>query len=263
MGTDKENGSVLLVTLIFLLLLSVIILSVMISTQSHSKIVSNEIDVIRAEGLAKSGANSALLFLSTEGNLGSLNPDSRSGAVPTKTYIYPDGQVDIYLEDERGKSDLNVGVEAELEKIISHYSQEDASILIARIKDFIDGDDTHHDGGSEVSSYEREKSPYRPKNKPFSNVEELSNVMGFEQIWKDIAPLVTVHSRSKNINFLFSSSQINLIFDRKVTEYRPPIDPVSSGIFTLKSIATTRAGTVYSDNRIVLLQPNNFTILDR
>ena len=120
-------------------------------------------------------------------------------------YVWPfgGGRVWVSIQDEDGKIDLNTAPDELLRGLfVSVGLDEDASAaLVDAIVDFRDEDDLRRLNGAEDRDYADAGLPYGAKDAPFEAVEELQQVLGMtRQIYKRVAPALTVHSGRRGID---------------------------------------------------------------
>ncbi len=94
------------------------------------------------------------------------------------------GDVRFTLQDEAGLIPVNLEHDGgRLEVLLKTAGIDDTrrSSLLARLRDYVDADDLHRLNGAERTHY-REKGLKGPANEPLFRPEELSKVMGWEQV---------------------------------------------------------------------------------
>jgi general secretion pathway protein K len=114
-----------------------------------------------------------------------------------------DGVVSVTVLDEAGKLDLNYAPDELLLNVLSEIGVggDEAANLADAIADWRDADDLKRLRGAEAAEYRRAGLSVVPTNAPFQAVSELRLVLGMTpEIYRRLAPLVTVHSRSSRIN---------------------------------------------------------------
>jgi len=89
---------------------------------------------------------------------------------------------------------------------------EDAASRVAdAIQDWRDPDSLRRPNGAEEGEYRQAGLPGRPANQPFQAVEELQLVLGMEaELYRRIAPMVTVFSRAPGVNPAVASRSVLL-----------------------------------------------------
>jgi len=104
----------------------------------------------------------------------------------------PGGQVEIRVDDEAGKINLNRAQEEILTQLFAAlgYKGDDLETIVASIQDWRDNDSLTRVKGAEGDYYRGLEPPYSPQNGPFDTVEELAWVRGVGQ-----SPLLSQLSR--------------------------------------------------------------------
>ena len=95
----------------------------------------------------------------------------------------PGGQVEIRVDDEAGKINLNRAQEQILTQLFAAlgYKGNDLEVIVASIQDWRDNDMLTRLHGAEGDYYRTLEPPYIPQNGPFATVEELAWVRGLGQ----------------------------------------------------------------------------------
>lgn len=108
------------------------------------------------------------------------------------TLELPGGQVEIRLDDEAGKINLNRAPEQMLTQLFAAlgYKGDVLEVIVASIQDWRDDDTLTRLHGAEGDYYRSLEPPYSPQNGPFATVEELAWVRGLRQ-----SPLLPQFSR--------------------------------------------------------------------
>jgi|WetSurMetagenome_2_1015567.scaffolds.fasta_scaffold241522_1 general secretion pathway protein K len=200
----REEGTVLLLVMLILTLISVMILSWAQEWRTELKLAGNFVQVQKARGLAEAGINYALGKLvsvkTTEMMIG--QPTAfKDVAVPTDlweadesphTLELPDGRVEIRIADEGGKINLNTAPEATLRSLLGSLKLTELQVrtMVDAILDWRSADGLARPYGAKSPYYLGLNPPYVAKNGPFETVEELAWVRGFED-----SPLVSRLSR--------------------------------------------------------------------
>jgi len=188
------------------------------------------------------------------------------------------GVLDVFIEEESGKLNLNVVAPPTGEYTDTYYARV-FSRLLKRLKlpadlidplaDWIDENEDPHRNGAERNWYSRQRPPYAPRNGPLQTLEELRLVKGFDgKTFEALRPFVTVYSdipgapaAPVNINTApaeviatlddaLSDELVKRITDRRKTEpFKSPADLVK--VAGLEQVATalqtriTTRGSVY------------------
>ncbi len=191
-------GLALVVVLWLLVVLGLVATGFATSTGTETKVTANELANGHAEALADAGLQRAVAALFD------LGPDT---PWPTEGTPVPvtlkGGTVALSVQDERGLISLNLTPEPILREILRNVVEDGktADRLTDAIVDWRDPDDDRHVNGGEAADYKRVGSAVRPSNAPFRTVAELRSVLGMDAATYDrLAPLVTVHSPSPNVD---------------------------------------------------------------
>jgi len=192
------SGIALVAVLWVILLLSVIAASFGLSTRTSIQLSNHVLHQARAAGLIEAAISRTIVELS--------KPDSsqiwtRDGGI--QTWAFGGAAILIAIQDARGLIDLNQGDKSSMKKLIEGFeiASEDAAKISDAIIDWRDSNKFAQLNGAEDSDYESAGLPYRSKDAPFDTVEELRLVLGVtHEVYQKLAPFVTVHSKSKNVN---------------------------------------------------------------
>jgi general secretion pathway protein K len=190
---------VLVVVLWLVALLSVIAASMAFSTRTETTLAQDLRDTAQARALAEAGVSRGILEL--------LNPDRlwRWRADGTVHALrFGGGTVQVALQDEGGKIDLNTAQRPLLDALLKAYGVEDAddrARLLDAIEDWRDPGSEMRLNGAEDADYEAAGRAYGAKDGVFNTVDELQQVLGFTpRLFKRIKPALTVHSRQPGVD---------------------------------------------------------------
>ena len=110
-------------------------------------------------------------------------PDGEEHDLPCKV-----GSIRVSVEDERGKLNLNKASRDQIYQVLTKLGVEDekASIIADSIEDWRDSDKLSHLNGAEEEYYSALPRPYSPPNGPFKSLGELLLVRGmtYELFWE-------------------------------------------------------------------------------
>jgi general secretion pathway protein K len=196
--TGNERGIALVVVLWTLALLGLIAASFLRDTRTETSLIRNLVENAKAEALADAGIQRAMLGL--------LDPDEETvwrANGSQYELVLGDGQVQITLQDEAGKIDLNRGVDDELRALLESAGVrgDEARGLVAAIADFRDRDDERRPGGAEDADYAAAGLRFGAKDAPFESVEELLQVLGMtRELYERVAPNITVYSGRRHVD---------------------------------------------------------------
>lgn len=99
---------------------------------------------------------------------------------------FPPGyEMRVRITDESGKLSLTATTEARWEYFfeVMGFEQNERSILIDSLLDWMDPDDEHRPHGAETEYYQQREPPYRAANRPLRDFEELRLIQGFETLF--------------------------------------------------------------------------------
>jgi general secretion pathway protein K len=190
-------------------LLAVIASSFIVERRADFLIVRNSLSMARAQAAADAGVQRALLdaFRTDQGD----KTWKRDGSAHDWSF---DGvPVRVGMSDESGKIDINSASDALLRGMLISVglNEDDATKLLDAILDWRDADTLVRPHGAEEAEYRAAGLTYRPANAPFQSIEELQLVLGMRpEIYRRIAPMITVFSRSPGINTTLASRDVLL-----------------------------------------------------
>jgi len=200
-----QRGFALLAVLWLVMLLALIAASFTKTARTQIDLGRNAVEKAKAQALADAGVNRAILGL--------LEPDPtarwRADGTP---YVLSlgSGEVRIAIQDEAGKIDLNVASDQLLQGLFTSIglASDEASALVDAIADFRDPDDLRRLNGAEDDDYRAAGLSWEAKDAPIEAIEELQQVFGMTpELYRRIAPLLTVHSWEDGIDPLVAPAQ--------------------------------------------------------
>lgn len=101
---------------------------------------------------------------------------------------FPPGiEVEVVVGDESGRIAINKASEERLTLLFEamDFEMTEAEVLSHSFLDWIDGDNDPHINGAEAEYYQQKEPPYRPANRPLTDLRELHYVNGFESLFFD------------------------------------------------------------------------------
>jgi general secretion pathway protein K len=202
----RQRGIALVVVLWILVLLTIVVGTYAVLARTESLQARFLFDTTIARYAAEAGIHRAAYEM--------RNPDLETRWVPDgRSYEirFGDATVEISIVDESGKIDLNsAGAEMLSNLFMSRGMEEtEAWHLADAIEDWRDEDDLPRLYGAEVAEYESAGYPYGPANAPFVSVDELQQVIGMSlDLFRELEPLLTVHSRGGRVNPAFASAEV-------------------------------------------------------
>jgi general secretion pathway protein K len=192
--SSQEDGTVLLLVMLILTLISVMILSWAQEWRTELKLTGNFVQVQKARRLAEAGIYYALKKLvsaKTAEMIASQPTAFKDMALPGDLWEadqrphlleLPDGRVEIRIADEGGKINLNTAPEGMLRHLLGSLklTELQARTMVDSVLDWRSSDDQARPYGAKSRYYLDLNPPYVAKNGPFESVEELAWVRGFE-----------------------------------------------------------------------------------
>lgn len=194
----SSRGIALISVLWITMLLAVLAASFTSSTRTEARLAYNQMENAKAEALADAGVDRAVLGLLD------LDPETAWHADGT---VYDmtlgDGEVQIQIEDEDGKIDLNA---APLELLAGLFralglAEDQAQTMAERIGDFRDEDSEPEPLGAEDPDYAEAGVEAGAADRPFATESQLLRVLGMTpQMYERIRPYVTVYSGAEGVD---------------------------------------------------------------
>jgi general secretion pathway protein K len=184
------------------------------------------------------------------------------------------------MRDESAKIDINTASDALLRGVLLHAGvpEEEVNKLLDAILDWRDPDSLKRANGAEEADYTSAGLAYRPANAPFQAIEELQLVLGMRpEVYRRIAPLITVYSRQTGVNYQIASREVLLAipgltpeivdeYIRRRDEARamnqpapvlPQAAPYAGGgamVVNVRSVARLDDGTSFAREALALLR---------
>ena len=198
MQGGDQRGVALIAVLWVVAILALVAAVFMREARTEIALTRNLAEDAKAEALAEAGVNRAILVL--------LGVDD---SIPWRVdgtpfaFAYGGGTVQVSIQDEGGKIDLNRAGDDVLQGLFTSVgvSKEAAQHLVDAIADFRDADELKHANGAEDADYARAGLPYDAKDAPFAATEELLQVYGMTpDVYARVAPYVTVYSPRRDVN---------------------------------------------------------------
>jgi general secretion pathway protein K len=277
MRRTRQRGIALVLVMWAGVLLAVVISSFILERHTETLVMHNSISMARAEAIADAGVQRAVWELYRTDNA----PDAwkRDGSVQHWTF---DGvPVTVEIRDESAKIDINTASDALLRGMFLSIGMpdEDAAKIVDAILDWRDADSFTRPNGAEEPEYRAAGLPYKPANAPFQAIEELQLVLGMRpEIYRRIAPMITVFSRQAGVNPALASRDVLLsipgttsdgvdqfiaLREAALTQGQPVPVFAQGGAYaagytmiaTVRSEARLDDGTVFAREAAALLRP--------
>lgn len=148
----------------------------------------------RAQEIGRAGVAYAMSRLRADPQRPAWQPDGR-----TYRWSFDGARVDIRVEDESGKVNINLADPALLQALLqgAQVPEAEAARLAGAILDWRDADDlSPPGGGAEAADYVAAGLPYRPRNARFETLGELQRVLGMTpDLYRRLRPSLTLHGR--------------------------------------------------------------------
>ena len=192
--TAREEGTVLLLVILILTLISVLVLSWAQEWRTELKLASNFGEAHKCQRLAEAGIYYALgkLVTAKTAELSEMNAvasQSQGDSGPLwlgdqqpHVLELPDGMVEVRIGDEGGKINLNLASEPLLRNFFTVLGLPEPQVrtVVDSIQDWRLQGNYPRLYGAKNAYYLRLDPPYVAKNGKFETVEELAWVRGFE-----------------------------------------------------------------------------------
>jgi general secretion pathway protein K len=204
-----QRGVALVMVLWVCVLLTVIASSFITERRTETLIVRNSISMARAAGAADAGVQRALLDAFRNDN----SPDIWRRDGQSHDWSFDGVPVRVEMRDESAKIDVNTASDALLRGLFLSVGvpEEEVNRLLDAILDWRDADTLKRANGAEEADYRAAGLSYRPANAPFQAVEEIQLVLGMRpDIYRRIAPMITVFSRQTGVNAPFATRAVLL-----------------------------------------------------
>ena len=216
--TAREEGTVLLLVILILTLISVLVLSWAQEWRTELKLASNFGEAHKCQGLAEAGIYYALGKLvaaktAETSGINALAPQTQgdSGALwqgdqQPHVLELPDGMAEVRVGDEGGKISLNLASEPLLRNLFTVLGLPEPQVrtMVDSIQDWRMQGSYPRLYGAKSAYYLSLDPPYVAKNGKFETVEELAWVRGFEA-----SPLIPYLSRWLTVRLIEGGINLN------------------------------------------------------
>jgi general secretion pathway protein K len=194
-----SNRGIALISVLWITgLLAVMAASFASSARTEARLAYNHEERAKAEALADAGFHRAVFGLLD------LDPEGAWRASDAAySFSVGDGDVQVWIEDEDGKIDLNA---APLELMAGLFRavgvpEEEAQLLADRIGDFRDSDREPEPLGAEDDAYFDAGLVQGAADRPFATESELLRVLGMTQsLYEKVRRHVTVYSGAEGVD---------------------------------------------------------------
>ena len=205
----RQRGMALVLVVWAAILLTVIASSFIVERRTEAMVVANSVAMSRAQGAADAGIYRAVYDAYRNDN----SPDLWKRDGTRYDWNFDGIPVQVEMRDESAKIDINTAADALLRNLFISVgmSDDDATSMLDAVLDWRDADSLKRLHGAEDAEYQAAGLPYRPANAPFQAIEELQLVLGMRpEIYRRLAPMITVFSRQPGVNPQIASRDVLL-----------------------------------------------------
>jgi len=272
----RQQGVALVLVVWVGVLITVIASAFILERRTDALVIGNSVSMARAEAIADAGVQRAVFEIYR--NDSAPEAWKRDG---TRYSMDFDGvPVSVEIRDESAKIDINTASEPLLRGLLvsSGLPDDEASRVLDAILDWRDPDDLKRPNGAEEPDYRAAGLTYKPANASFQAIEELQLVLGMRpELYRRIAPSITVFSRSQGVNAQLASREVLLAIPGATAEMvdqylarreaaraagQPlPAFPMLSAVAGFTMVASIRSqaqledGTVFLREAVAILRP--------
>ncbi len=206
---SRQRGVALVLVMWVAIILAVIASSFIMERRTEAMIVANSVSMARAQSAADAGVYRAVFDAYRNDN----SPDMWKRDGTPYAWSFDGVPVRVEMRDESAKIDINTASDALLKGLLVSVglSDDEATALLDAILDWRDADSLKRLHGAEEDDYRAAGLSYGPANGPFQAIEELQLVLGMRpEIYRRIAPMITVYSRQPGVNVQLASREVLL-----------------------------------------------------
>lgn len=190
----SQRGIVLVATLWVLVVLAVLVGAAIETSRLEQQIARNSVARVQARALADAG-----LALGIKAVI-DRNPNDPWPVDSTPRIVsYAGRKIEIAIQDELGKIDLNAAPHESLGKLFAAtgVATDRIASLVDAIRDWQDEDNLKHARGAEIDDYRSAGLEYGPRNGLFESIDELEQVKSLSRpLVERLRPALTIYSRS-------------------------------------------------------------------
>jgi general secretion pathway protein K len=189
-GRRGERGAALVVTLVFAAAMSAAAVAFLETRRNDRLAFYAQAQAVEAEAMLDAALQQTAALIANR---------SERQIIPGKlSWTFGDAQVEVLIESEAGKIDLNTAEEALLQGLPLALGLEDdrAAAFAQTILDWRDENSEKSNQGAEDRDYDREEhGSSGAGDRPFAHPAELRYLPAVDgTVWTRLAPLVTVYS---------------------------------------------------------------------
>ncbi len=196
---NAQSGIALVLALWLTVLLTVLASGFAFSMRSEALAVRNAVSLASARAIADGAVERTAFELGRPRIGDAWNADGQ-----VRRWIDGEATVAVTAVDEAAKIDINAAPDALLKNlliVIGGLEDAAAGSLVDAIADWRDPDELRRPNGAELPEYRAANSKYGPANAPFETIGEAARVLGMTpEVFRRIAPVITVYSRQPGIN---------------------------------------------------------------
>ena len=195
---DRVPGFVLVIVLWLIALLTIMAMGLAYTSRQSVRSMGGLVAGSQARYLAEGGVQLVLMNL-----LSRQAEDRLLGDGEIVIMDLPGGVVEIVVNDESGKIDINTASSELLARLFASFDlpQEEADALADAVVDYRDEDHLLGLNGAEDEQYFSAGLSWEAKDSAFTHVDELQQVYGMPLwLFNAVVSHVTIYSRSKGIN---------------------------------------------------------------
>jgi general secretion pathway protein K len=275
---SRQRGVALVLVMWVAVILGIVAASFIMERHTETLVVTNSLAMARAQAAADAGVTRAVVE-AYRSDLTSTDAWKRDGA--PHEWSFDGVPVSIEMRDESGKIDINAASDLLLRGLLLSVglADDEADKLLDAILDWRDPDSLKRPNGAEEPEYRAAGLSYRPANAPFQAMEELQLVLGMRpEIYRRLAPLITVYSRSPGVSPPVASRAVLLAIPGLSTEVvdqyiadrdaalaaGQPVPPMvqagaygsgTSSVINVRAVARTEEGVTFTREAVALLRP--------
>jgi general secretion pathway protein K len=189
-GRPSERGAALVMTLVFSAAMAAMAVAFMGARQSDAVSLRAQAEAVQAQAALQAALQQTVALIA--------NKTSRQIVPPKLSWVFDGVQVQVTLESEAGKIDINKAEEPLLKALPMALGLRDAQAVAVAdtILDWRDENKLKRPNGAEDRDYAgRERGASAAANRPFAHPSELRYLPAIDaSVWARLAPLITVYS---------------------------------------------------------------------
>ena len=212
-----QSGIALVLALWLTVLLTVLASGFAFSMRSEALAVRNAVSLARVRAIADGAVERTAFELMRPRIADVWNADGQA-----HRYVDGDAAVVVTAVDEAAKIDINTAPDLLLKNLVQVIAGVDdaaAAGLVDAIVDWRDPDELRRPSGAELPEYRAANLKYGPANASFETVGEAARVLGMtSEVFRRIAPLLTVYSRQPGVNAATAERNVLLALPNTTAE---------------------------------------------